>query len=86
MDEISSLREKVDAIDDQILRDMAARVKLCRAIGDLKKQQGKPVHDVNRENEVFKRVKERALLFKVDPVIAERIYREIVNMCSIVQE
>jgi chorismate mutase len=86
MDEISSLREKVDAVDDQILRDIAARVKLCRAIGDLKKQQSKPVHDVNRENEVFKRVKERALLFKVDPVIAERIYREIVNMCSNVQE
>jgi chorismate mutase len=86
MDEISSLREKVDAIDDQILRDIAARIKLCRAIGDLKKQQSKPVHDVNRENEVFKRVKERAVLFKVDPVIAERIYREIVNMCSSVQE
>jgi chorismate mutase len=86
MDEIASLREKVDAVDDQILRDIAVRVKLCRAIGDLKKQQNKPVHDVNRENEVFKRVKERALLFKVDPVIAERIYREIVNMCSSVQE
>jgi chorismate mutase len=86
MDEIANLREKVDAVDDQILRDIAARVKLCRAIGDLKKHQSKPVHDVNRENEVFKRVKERALLLKVDPVIAERIYREIVNMCSSVQE
>jgi chorismate mutase len=86
MDEIANIREKVDAIDVQILRDIAARVKLCRAIGDLKKQQGKPVHDVNRENEVFKRIKERALLFKVDPVITERIYREIVNMCSSVQE
>ena len=34
----ASLREKVDAIDDQILRDLAARVKVCRAIGDFKKQ------------------------------------------------
>ena len=86
MDEIANIREKVDAIDDQILRDIAARVKLCRAIGGLKKQQGKPVHDVDRENEVFKRVRERAMLFKVDPVTAERIYREIVNMCTSVQE
>ncbi len=86
MDEIASIRGKVDAIDNQILKDIAARVELCRAIGELKKKQGKPVHDSNRESEVFKRVKERALHYKIDPAVTERIYREIVNMCSNVQE
>ncbi len=86
MDDMQALREKVDAVDDQILGDIVQRVKICRAIGELKKQQGKPVHDLQREVEVFKRVKDRALLLKLDPVTTERIYREIVNMCSSVQE
>ncbi len=86
MDDISTLREKVNAVDDQILRDIAQRVKICRVIGELKKQQSKPIHDISREAEVFKRVKERAELFKIDPVKIERLYREIVNMCSSVQE
>ncbi len=86
MDDISTLREKVNAVDDQILRDIAQRVKICRVIGELKKKQSKPIHDISREAEVFKRVKERAELFKIDPVKIERLYREIVNMCSSVQE
>jgi chorismate mutase len=86
MDEIAVLREKVDAVDDQILRDIVQRVKICRAIGELKKQKGKPVHDVSREIQVFQRIKERAELLKLDPVLTERVYREIVNMCSNVQQ
>jgi chorismate mutase len=86
MDDLAVLREKVDAVDDQILRDILQRVKICRAIGELKKQKGKPVHDISRETEVLNRVKERALLLKLDPILTERIYREIVNMCSSVQQ
>ncbi|MCW3983373.1 MAG: chorismate mutase [Candidatus Bathyarchaeota archaeon] len=86
MEDIAVLREKVDAVDDQILRDLVQRVKICRAIGELKKQQGKPVHDIHRETEVLKRVRERAEMLKLDPDKIERIYREIVNMCSSVQQ
>ena len=85
MSEIDSLREKIDAVDDQILRDIVLRVKICRAIGEIKKQQSKPVHDITRQNEVFQRVRERAELLKLDPNLIERIYHEIVNMCSTVQ-
>ena len=86
MDDLQTLREKVDAIDDQILRDLRERVKICRAIGDLKKKQGLTVRDVTRESEVYKRAKEKAELYKLDPVKIERLYREIVNICSAVQE
>ena len=86
MDDIEALREKIDAVDDQILKDLVVRMKICLAIGELKKQQGKPVHDISRETEVFKRVKERAELNKLDPIKIERLYREIVNICTSVQE
>ena len=86
MVELAELREKVDAIDDQILRDLVQRAKVCQAIVALKKQKGKPVQDLQREVEVFKRSRERADMLKLDPNHIERIFREIVNMCSSVQE
>ena len=86
MGELAALREKVDAIDDQILRDIAQRVKICRAIGESKKTAGQTRPGSSREIEVFKRVREKAELFKLDPAQIERLYREIVNMCSAVQE
>ena len=85
MDDLTKLREKIDAIDNQILLDLFQRVKICRAIGELKKKDGKPVHDISRETEVFSRIKERSQLLKLDPIQTERIYHEIVNMCSNVQ-
>ena len=57
-----------------------------QAIGLVKKKKGMPIRDVSRENEVFKRVKQKAVEFHLDPLQVEAIYREIVNMCSAVQE
>jgi chorismate mutase len=86
MDEISKLRKKVDEIDDQILKALYERVKVCKAIGDAKKKQGMPIRDSSRENEVYRRIKEKSAQFQLDPAQIERVYREIVNMCSAVQE
>ena len=82
----NSLRKKVDEIDEQILNALYERAKTCRAIGLVKKKKGMPVRDVTRENEVYKRVKEKAVEFHLNPVQVEAVYREIVNMCSAVQE
>ncbi len=86
MDEIPKLRKKVDEIDDQILIALCERVKVCKTIGDAKKKQGKPIRDTSRENEVYRRIKEKSAQFQLDPAQIERVYREIVNMCSAVQE
>jgi chorismate mutase len=86
MQDIQQLRKRIDEIDDQILQALCERAKICKAIGDAKKKQGMPVRDTSRENEVFKRVKEKSAQFALDPVQIEAVYREIVNMCSAVQE
>ena len=86
MDEIPKLRKKVDEIDDQILKALCERVKICKAIGEAKKKQGIPIQDSSRENEVYKRIKEKSAQCQLDPTQIERVYREIVNMCSAVQE
>ena len=86
MGEIEQLRKKVDEIDEQIINALCERAKTCKAIGLIKKKQGKPVRDVSRENDVFKRVKEKAMQFDLNPTQVEAVYREIVNMCSAVQQ
>jgi chorismate mutase len=48
--------------------------------------RGMPVRDVSRENEVYNSVKEKSVEFGLDPLQVEAVFREIVNMCSAVQE
>jgi chorismate mutase len=86
VDELKLLRKKVDDVDDQILRSLCERAKICKNIGEEKKKQGLPIRDDERENEVYKRVKEKAASLGLDSMLVEVVYREIVNMCSSVQE
>jgi monofunctional chorismate mutase len=86
MAEIPKLRKKVDEVDDQILTALCERVKICKTIGDAKKKQGLPIKDTSRENDVYKRISEKGAKFGLNPLQIERVYREIVNMCSAVQE
>jgi chorismate mutase len=86
MADLEELRRKVDAIDDQILAALCERVKVCRAIGEEKKRRGKPVHDALREKAVYERVREKAAGLGLNEAQIEVLYREIVNMCSAVQE
>jgi chorismate mutase len=86
MDEIAQKRKRIDEVDDQILSALCERVKLCKAIGAAKKKQGLAVRDSARENEVYRRIKEKSVQFGLDSGQVEAVYREIVNMCSAVQE
>ena len=86
MDELGQLRKKVDKIDDKILNFLSERVEICKAIGGIKKTQGLQIRDTSRENEVYKRVKAKAAESNLDLEQVEAIFREIVNMCSAVQE
>ena len=86
MDELGKLRKKVDSVDDQILKALCERAKICKAIGKVKKTQGVQVRDFSRENQVYSRIKAKAVEFNINPQQVEAVYREIVNMCSAVQE
>ena len=86
INELEQYRKQIDQIDELILKALSERVKICRAIGLVKKKRDVPVRDVSRENEVYGSVKEKSIEFGLDPLQVEAVYREIVNMCSAVQE
>ena len=45
---------------------LCERVKVCKAIGDAKKKQGMPIRDLSRENEVYRRIKEKAVQYRLN--------------------
>jgi chorismate mutase len=86
MAELKRLRGTIDDLDGRILHLLSERAKVCEAIGDEKKAMGLPVKDTVRESEVYRRIREEASKLGLNPVQIEAVYREIVNMCSSVQE
>jgi chorismate mutase len=86
MQDIQRLRKRIDGIDENILQLLGERSEICRSIGILKKEQSLPVIDTFRENEVFSNIRVKAADFGLDANQVEAIYRQIVNMCSSIQE
>jgi chorismate mutase len=86
MENIKQLRKRIDEVDEQILQSLSQRIEICRSIGLVKEKHGIPIQDFPRENDVYARMRERAAELGLDPARVEAMYRQIVNMCSAVQE
>jgi chorismate mutase len=86
VDDIKQFRKRIDEVDEQILRSLSKRTEICKSIGLLKKKHGIPIQDLPRESDVYAHVKGKAADLGLDPAQVEAIYRQIVNMCSAVQE
>ena len=55
--EISDWRQKIDVLDEQIVRLINERAEAAQAIGKLKQREGLPVYEPKREEVVFERVR-----------------------------
>jgi chorismate mutase len=86
VENIEQLRKKIDEVDEQILQSLSKRTEICSSIGLVKKKHGIPIQDFPRENDVYERIREKAAELGLNPSYVEAIYRQIVNMCSAVQE
>lgn len=84
-EDIKALRERIDYIDEEIVKLLAERVKVAKDIGRLKKEKGLPRVDAQRENEVYSRAIRLALENGLSPEDCENIFKGIVQMCRKVQ-
>lgn len=55
---IDEIRQRIDLMDDVLLRIFNERARLALQIGHLKKGLDLPVYDPAREKRIFKRMKE----------------------------
>ena len=58
MDSIDNVRERMDAIDDELLRLFNERAKLALEIGRMKKDLGLPIYIPSREEQIITRVQQ----------------------------
>jgi chorismate mutase len=86
VESIKQLRKKVDEVDEQILRSLSNRVEICRSIGLVKGKHSFPIQNLPRETDVYAHIRERAADLGLDPSHVEAIYRQIIRMCSTVQD
>ena len=82
--ELDEVRRKIDDVDTQVIALLAQRASLVSAAGKLKKdEQG--VRDPKRVEQVINTVKAKAAAAGLDPAIAEKTYRTLID-CFIQRE
>jgi chorismate mutase len=57
-EDLGALRDRIDALDREIVRLLNERARLAVEVGHVKARSGLPVHDPERETEVLRRVAE----------------------------
>ena len=54
MNDLNSLREKIDIIDKELLSLFEKRIEVMKEVGEVKKELGRPIRDPQREEEKIK--------------------------------
>jgi chorismate mutase len=85
-EEIGPLRKEIDRLNREIVGLLVRRVDVALRIGEVKKRHGRPVVDRSREALVYERVKGLANDVGLDPDGVERVFREIIALCTRVQQ
>jgi len=83
--EIESLRREINRLNLEIIEKLAKRAETARRIGDVKKKHGMPIVDKSREAKVYQQIRELAENENLDPKKVEKVFKEIVELCTEVQ-
>jgi chorismate mutase len=78
MKNLTLLREKIDKIDEAIIKKLAMREKISRKIGIIKSTVRKPIKDSQREAQQKKQYEQLCLLYQLDVVFINRLFRDII--------
>jgi chorismate mutase / prephenate dehydratase len=83
MDDLNSLRDQIDHLDEQIIELINRRAQISRKIGNIKQEKNQNVFQPEREQSVINHVK--SLAKEISPQNAEFIWKEIMSACKQVQ-
>ena len=81
---LANIRQRIDAIDDQILTLLQERINIAKEIGLLKAKGNKAKWDPLRERQIFERLKANNRDFPEQPLIS--IFHEIISTCRLSQK
>ena len=78
------ITEKIDSIDNQIFDLLMNRLDAVTTIGYIKKEQGLPVLDQNRENAIYAKIDAKFSAIEAD--FLKNIYQSIITESKRVEE
>ena len=79
------VREKIDAIDNQLLSLLVERQDLAYEVGQIKREQGMGVFNMAREQQVFRHLKSKSK-GHLSPEAIQHIFSEIISAARNVQQ
>lgn len=79
---ITELRDEINGLNVKIVELLARRVEVARRIGEAKRERNLPIVDRTREGKVYERVRELAIERDLEPSLVEKVFREIVDLCT----
>ncbi|MFV2039294.1 MAG: chorismate mutase [Acidimicrobiales bacterium] len=78
-DTLDAFRRRIDGLDDQLIRLLAERFDITKAVGAYKADAGLPAADPEREAEQVARLRATAQDVGMDPAFSEKVFRLIVD-------
>ena len=74
---LKQARNKIDQLDQKILNLIKSRTQIVRYMLNLKKSR-KEIIDHKRNNEIFKKIKNKSIKNGIDPKITKRIWKAMI--------
>src|SRR5260221_7841010 len=84
--DLASLRDRIEAVDRNIIALLAERLKIVEEVVDAKLTTASPVRDREREDLLLQRLRGLAIAAGLDAHQIERMYRVIMDMSVAHQE
>jgi chorismate mutase/prephenate dehydrogenase len=83
---LDELRERLSALDRQLLALVAERQALSRQVAEVKRSEGRPTRDFRRERDVLLQARAAAESLGVSPALAEAVLRLLIRGSLTAQE
>jgi chorismate mutase len=77
---LENVRTDITRVDTEIVRLIAERQDLALKIAEIKKREGRPVHDEERAADVLRSVSGQAIERKIDPVAVRKVFEILIAM------
>lgn len=85
MDDIDDLRQRINCIDNELLKLFNERAKLALEIGKMKKTLGLPIHIPSREEQIITRV-QRENPGPLPSTSIVRLYQQVIQESRSLEE
>ncbi|MFW5637489.1 MAG: prephenate dehydrogenase/arogenate dehydrogenase family protein, partial [Thermodesulfobacteriota bacterium] len=82
---LTSLRKKIDAVDEKIVASLAERQKVVDQVVALKKAHNLPVYHPAREEDLISKRRQQGAASDLDPDFIEDLYRTIIRRSRVEQ-